>query len=85
MEVEIKPGLSIKVIKPIYFLGTKFEAWYGRGENDIFSHDLEDVVYVLEHRTGIEIDVYDGYWGQASIKRGLVIRQRQSFCISLAR
>lgn len=68
MQAEIKPGLMIKVIQPVYFLGTKFEAWYGRGDNDIFSHDLEDVIYVLEHRTGIEMDVYDS---DDSIKRYL--------------
>ena len=58
-EHEIKEGLVIKVIDPVYFLGTKFEAFRGRGDNDIFSHDLEDVVYVLEHKTAIEKLVFD--------------------------
>ena len=57
-EKEIKPGLSIRVVDPVYFLGTKFEAFNGRGNNDVYSHDLEDVIYVLEHRTGIEMLVY---------------------------
>jgi predicted nucleotidyltransferase len=27
--------LIIRVVDPVYFLGTKFEAWLGRGKNDI--------------------------------------------------
>ncbi len=56
---EIKKGLSVNVVDPVYFLGTKFEAYKGRGDGSIFSHDLEDIFYVLEHRTGIEILVFD--------------------------
>jgi len=55
----VKEGLSVNVVDPVYFLGTKFEAYKGRGNGDIFSHDLEDVFYVLEHRTGIEQLVFD--------------------------
>lgn len=56
---ELKQDLRIRVVDPVYFLGTKFEAWHGRGENDIFAHDLEDLFFVLEHRTGIERELYD--------------------------
>lgn len=56
---ELKQGLSIRIVDPIHFLGTKFEAWHGRGSNDIFAHDLEDLFFVLEHRTGIENELYD--------------------------
>ncbi len=56
---EIKDGLSINVVDPVYFLGTKIEAFKGRGNGDIFSHDLEDIVYVLEHRSNIEILVFN--------------------------
>jgi hypothetical protein len=55
---EIKAGLSINVIHPVYFLGTKIEAYNSRGGGDIFAHDLEDIVYVLEHSSTIERDVY---------------------------
>ncbi|WP_339672202.1 hypothetical protein [Dasania marina] len=54
-----KPDLVINVIDPVYFLGTKIEAFKGRGNGNIFSHDLEDIVYVLEHRSGIEREVYN--------------------------
>lgn len=56
---ELEPGLFIRVVHPVYFLGTKFEAWLGRGENDIYAHDLEDIFYLLEHRTGIEQLIFD--------------------------
>lgn len=51
--------LPIKVVDPIYFLGTKFEAYHGRGNGDIFSHDMEDIFFVLEHRSGIEMLAYE--------------------------
>ena len=55
---ELKPGFAVKVIDPVYFLGTKIEAFKGRGGDSIFSHDLEDAVYVLEHRSDIDRLVY---------------------------
>jgi Uncharacterized protein conserved in bacteria len=56
---ELNQDLKIRVANPVYFLGTKIEAWHGRGKNDIFAHDLEDLFFVLEHRTGIELELYD--------------------------
>ncbi|WP_193162657.1 nucleotidyl transferase AbiEii/AbiGii toxin family protein [Microbulbifer hainanensis] len=50
-------GVSIKVAKPVYFLATKFEAWHGRGKGDIFAHDMEDILFVLEHRPEIVEEV----------------------------
>ncbi|WP_323846479.1 nucleotidyl transferase AbiEii/AbiGii toxin family protein [Microbulbifer magnicolonia] len=44
---------SIRVAKPVYFLATKFEAWHGRGRGDIFAHDMEDILFVFEHRPEI--------------------------------
>lgn len=45
-------GTRIKLITPEYFLATKFEAFIGRGKGDyIASKDLEDIVFVLEHRS----------------------------------
>lgn len=43
-------GETIQLVIPGYFLATKFEAWLGRGNGDIFAHDMEDIVFVLEHR-----------------------------------
>lgn len=46
-------GEAIRLVIPGYFLATKFEAWLGRGNGDIFAHDMEDIVFVLEHRPTI--------------------------------
>jgi hypothetical protein len=44
-------GKMIRLITPPFFLGTKMEAFYDRGENDYYmSHDLEDFIAVVEGR-----------------------------------
>jgi hypothetical protein len=44
-------GVSIRVVSAPYFLATKLEAFDGRGEEDYRgSHDLEDLVAVLDGR-----------------------------------
>lgn len=51
---EIAPGVTIKLIRAPYFLATKLEAFAGRGEGDFqASHDLEDLVTVLDGRAGL--------------------------------
>lgn len=54
----IKEGLHIQVVDPVHFLGTKFEAYKGRGNGDIYSHDMEDIIFVLEHNSNIETLVF---------------------------
>jgi hypothetical protein len=47
-------GAMIRVITAPYFLGTKMEAFRGRGERDFFaSHDLEDFIAVIDGRDSI--------------------------------
>ena len=47
-------GLTIRAITAPYFLGTKIEAFRGRGQGDYFaSHDLEDFVAVIDGRTSL--------------------------------
>jgi predicted nucleotidyltransferase len=44
-------GLSIRLVTAPYFLGTKMEAFRGRGQMDFLaSHDLEDFVALLDGR-----------------------------------
>jgi hypothetical protein len=44
-------GKEIRLITAPFFLGTKMEAFYDRGENDYYmSHDLEDFIAVVEGR-----------------------------------
>lgn len=53
-------GKSIKVVTPPYFLGTKIDAYLGRGGGDfIMSHDIEDIVTVIDGRPELPREVRD--------------------------
>ena len=58
-DVNLPSGISIRVVSPAYFIATKFEAFAGRGEGDYFSHDLEDIVFVMENRKRLIIELMD--------------------------
>jgi len=48
----------VRVVTPALFIATKFEAYRGRGAHDLFaSHDLEDIVAVVDGRSEIVSDV----------------------------
>lgn len=48
---ELGQGLRVHTIDAPHFLATKLEAYFGRGQDDpLMSHDLEDVVRVIEGR-----------------------------------
>lgn len=50
---------EIRLITAPYFLATKLEAFHGRGKNDFqLSHDLEDIVTVIDGRSEIVDDVH---------------------------
>lgn len=43
--------VTIRLVKPVYFLATKFEAFNGRGKNDVLgSRDIEDILSVIDGR-----------------------------------
>lgn len=49
---------TIKIVTAPYFLATKLEAFKGRGKKDFLgSHDLEDIILVLDGRPEIVTDV----------------------------
>jgi len=51
-EVHLRSGLTLRAITAPYFLGTKIEAFRGRGQGDYFaSHDFEDFITVVDGRT----------------------------------
>ena len=53
-------GTEIRLIDPVHFLATKLEAHEGRGDHDfVMSHDLEDVVCVLDGRPELEDEIAD--------------------------
>ena len=50
----IVAGQTIRMVKPVYFVATKLEAFHGRGVDDVtLSHDLEDIVAVIDGRAEI--------------------------------
>ena len=50
--VTISENLKVRATTAPYFLGTKLEAFHGRGHQDYFaSHDLEDLIAVVDGRT----------------------------------
>lgn len=44
---------KVKILSAPCFLATKFEAFANRGDDYRTSHDIEDIVYVLDNRTTI--------------------------------
>jgi hypothetical protein len=51
-------GHDVRVVTPALFIATKLEAFHGRGGHDIVaSHDLEDIVAVVDGRPEIVGDV----------------------------
>lgn len=59
LDVSLPSGIVIRVVSPAHFLATKFEAFAGRGKGDFFSHDLEDIVFVLENRERFIFELMD--------------------------
>jgi len=56
--VELPTGKSINIVSAPYFLITKLEAFDGRGNGDyLMSHDIEDIVAVMDGRQEIEEEV----------------------------
>ncbi|GAB4353163.1 MAG: hypothetical protein Kow006_18220 [Gammaproteobacteria bacterium] len=58
-DTELPSGTVIRVVTPAYFLATKLEAFAGRGKGDYFSHDLEDIVFVMENRSRLILELID--------------------------
>ena len=51
-------GRAVRIVTPALFMATKLEAFHGRGGDDVFlSHDLEDIVAVVDGRPAIVDDV----------------------------
>lgn len=55
---QLDEALIIRVITAPYFLATKLEAFYGRGNGDyLFSHDLEDFITVIDGRPELLLEI----------------------------
>ena len=49
----------INTLKPEYFLATKFEAFNGRGEDPLYSKDLEDIITICLGRSLLVEEIYN--------------------------
>ena len=57
-------GVRLRAVTPAHFLATKLEAFHGRGQRDfMLSHDMEDIIAVLDGRLGIVGDVLNAHEG----------------------
>jgi hypothetical protein len=51
-------GHNVRIVAPALFIATKLEAFHGRGGDDVFaSHDLEDIIVVVDGRPAIADDI----------------------------
>jgi hypothetical protein len=51
-------GHDVRVVTPALFIATKLEAFHGRGGDDVVaSHDIEDIISVVDGRSEIVDDV----------------------------
>ncbi len=58
---EIGGGGAIRLVTAPFFFATKLEAFYGRGQGDFMaSHDLEDIIAVLDGRKEIAREISSG-------------------------
>jgi hypothetical protein len=57
VQVTLPDGKSIRQITAPYFIATKLEAFQDRGNSDYMSHDMEDIVNVIEGRAEIVAEI----------------------------
>ena len=56
--IELERKLEIQIATAPYFLGTKLDAFFGRGREDyLASHDMEDIIYLINGRVEILEDI----------------------------
>ena len=78
----VEPGLEVRAITPLYFLGTKLEAFRDRGNGDFqASHDLEDVLTVIAGLETLRSEIETGGEGVGlAVRRGLVeLARKEAF------
>lgn len=54
---QLTDDLEVRIVSAPFFLATKLEAFKGRGRGDFFSHDLEDIVSVVDGRESLIAEV----------------------------
>jgi len=58
IKVDLDTATSVYIFSAPYFIASKMEAFLGRGKGDLYaSHDLEDIIYLLDHRPAIQQEI----------------------------
>jgi predicted nucleotidyltransferase len=57
VQVTLPDGKSIRQITAPYFIATKLDAFHDRGNGDYMSHDMEDIVNVIDGRAEIIAEI----------------------------
>ncbi len=84
--IDLPSGTKIRMVSAPYFLITKLEAFNGRGNGDyLMSHDMEDIVAVLDGRPEIlsEVKAADSKLKKELSKRFVILLQDSRFADSL--
>jgi len=51
---DVGAGITVRIVRPEFFVATKFEAFLGRGNGDLIaSHDVEDILTLIDGRPEI--------------------------------
>jgi hypothetical protein len=58
VDAQLPDRTSIRVITAPYFVATKLEAFYDRGHGDYMSHDIEDILNVIDGRDELVRDIF---------------------------
>ncbi|WP_028870478.1 hypothetical protein [Psychromonas arctica] len=57
-DFQLTDDIKIKLIKPEYFIATKLEAYFNRGNNDLLSsRDIEDILNIFDGRETISQEI----------------------------
>jgi predicted nucleotidyltransferase len=83
----LRENLEIRLITAPYFIATKLEAFHSRGKDDVWiSHDLEDVISVVDGRAELLEDVQqaDTAIRQHLAREFTALLERKDFLESLA-
>ena len=74
--IELEPNLEIQIVTAPYFLGTKLDAFFGRGRGDyLASHDMEDIINFINGRVEVLEDIKNS---EAELK-DFIIKSLQGF------
>jgi hypothetical protein len=58
VKIDLAPDLEIFIVTAPYFLGTKLDAFFGRGKGDyLTSHDMEDIINLINGRAEVMADI----------------------------